>query len=116
MSTYQLEAGRTLKLMRFISWTSSTTFAAALRAAIFAAALFHFPAPSHAQHGPFAGLSGGWSGGGFIRLASGQRERLRCRANYDVSENGTRLQQNLPARATVTGLMSIATLFRKAER
>jgi hypothetical protein len=95
MSIYQLEAGRTLKPMRFMSWASSTTFAAALRAAIFAAALFHFPAPSHAQQGPFAGLSGGWSGGGFIRLASGQRERLRCRASYNVGENGTRLQQNL---------------------
>jgi hypothetical protein len=95
MSIYQLEAGRTLKPMRFMSWASSTTFAAALRAAIFAAALFHFPASSHAQQGPFAGLSGGWSGGGFIRLASGQRERLRCRASYNVGENGTRLQQNL---------------------
>jgi hypothetical protein len=94
MSIYQLE-GRTLKSMRFMSWASSTTFAAALRTAIFAAALFHSPAPSRAQQGPFAGLSGGWSGGGFIRLASGQRERLRCRASYNVGENGTRLQQNL---------------------
>jgi hypothetical protein len=81
--------------MRLMSWGSSATFAAALRAAIFAAALLHSPAPSHAQQGPFVGLSGGWSGGGFIRLASGQRERLRCRANYHVDENGTRLQQSL---------------------
>jgi hypothetical protein len=101
MAIYQVEAGRThitqgryAEPMRFMSWGSSTTFAA-LRAAIFAAALLHSPAPSHAQHGPFAGLSGSWSGGGFIRLASGQRERLRCRANYQVAENGTRLQQSL---------------------
>jgi hypothetical protein len=81
--------------MRLMSWGWSI-FAAALRPAIFAAALLHFlPAPSLAQHGPFAGLSGTWSGGGFIRLASGQRERLRCRANYRVAENGTRLQQSL---------------------
>ena len=100
--TYQVEAGRThstqgrsTEQMRLMSWGSSTTFAAALRAAIFAAALLHSPAPSHAQKGPFVGLSGGWSGGGFIRLASGQRERLRCRANYHVDENGTRLQQSL---------------------
>jgi hypothetical protein len=66
-----------------------------LSAAIFAVALLHFPAPGEAQQVPFAGLSGSWSGGGFIRLASGQRERLRCRANYRVDENGTRLQQSL---------------------
>ena len=72
----------------------STAFAAALRAAILVAALLH-AAPSHAQQGPFASLSGAWSGGGFLKSASGQRERLRCRANYDVSENGTRLQQSL---------------------
>ena len=101
MAIYQVEAerthitqGRYAEPMRFMSWGSSTTFAA-LRAAIFAAALLHSPAPSHAQHGPFAGLSGSWSGGGFIRLASGQRERLRCRAKYQVAENGTRLQQSL---------------------
>jgi hypothetical protein len=81
--------------MCLMSWGWST-FAAALRAAIFAAALLHFlPAPSLAQHGPFVGLSGTWSGGGFIRLSSGQSERLRCRANYHVGENGTRLQQSL---------------------
>jgi hypothetical protein len=72
----------------------STAFAAALRAAILVAAFLH-AAPSHAQQGPFASLSGAWSGGGFLKSASGQRERLRCRANYDVSENGTRLQQSL---------------------
>jgi hypothetical protein len=102
MAIYQVEAGRIritqgryAEPMRFVSWGSSMTFAAALRAAIFATALLHSPAPSHAQQGPFGGLSGAWSGGGFIKLASGQRERLRCRANYQVAENGTRLQQSL---------------------
>jgi hypothetical protein len=71
------------------------TYSAALRTAIFAAALLHIPAPSHAEQGPFASLSGSWSGGGSVRLANGQRERLRCRANYQVSENGTRLNQSL---------------------
>jgi hypothetical protein len=73
-------------------------FAAAPRTALFVAtlaALLHSPVPGHAQQGPFTVLSGDWSGGGFIKLASGQRERLRCRANYNVSENGTRLQQSL---------------------
>ena len=69
-------------------------YAAAIRATIFVVALVHAP-PSHAQQGPFAGLSGAWSGGGFLKSANGQRERLRCRANYNVSESGTRLQQSL---------------------
>src|SRR6202158_2688807 len=54
MAIYQVEAGRThitqgryAEPMGFVSWGSSTTFAA-LRAAIFAAALLHSPAPSHA--------------------------------------------------------------------
>lgn len=63
--------------------------------AIFVVALLHSSVPAHAQQGPFAGLSGSWSGSGFIKLASGQRERLRCRANYNVGESGTRLQQSL---------------------
>jgi len=45
--------------------------------------------------GTFAGLIGSWSGADFIKLTNGQRERLRCRANYNVGENGTRLVQSL---------------------
>jgi hypothetical protein len=102
MALYLVETGRTHitrgrypEPMRSISWGWSRTYATALRAAIFAAALLHSPVPGHAEQGPFASLSGSWSGGGFVRLANGQRERLRCRANYQVSENGTRVQQSL---------------------
>jgi hypothetical protein len=90
----QVEAGTQRQYgepMRVTSRGSST----ALRTAIFVAALLHSLAPSHAQPVPFTGLSGGWSGGGSVKLASGQRERLRCRANYNVGENGTRLEQSL---------------------
>src|ERR1700730_1537526 len=80
------------KRMRFISLRS---FTAAQNAALVVVALLHAPVPSYAQQSPFAGLSGSWSGGGFLRLDNGQRERLRCRANYHVEENGRRLQQNL---------------------
>jgi hypothetical protein len=66
-----------------------------MRLVIFVVALLYSPVPGHAQQGPFADLSGSWSGGGFIKLAGGQRERLRCRANYTVGENGTRLGQSL---------------------
>jgi hypothetical protein len=78
--------------MRF---NSSSSYTVAQGAALCVVALLLAPLPSRAQQTPFAGLSGGWSGGGFLRLDNGQRERLRCRANYHVEENGTRLQQNL---------------------
>jgi hypothetical protein len=78
--------------MRVMLRRSSTALDATLRAAILGTALLH-AASSHAQQGPFAGLSGAWSGGGFLKSVSGQRERLRCRANYNAS--GTRLQQSL---------------------
>jgi hypothetical protein len=97
MVTYRYEAstqGRYPEPMHVLLRHLSTAFAAALRAAILVAAILH-AAPSHAQQGPFASLSGAWSGGGFLKSASGQRERLRCRANYNESENGTRLKQSL---------------------
>lgn len=73
----------------------SRTIPTKMTVAIFVVALLHSSIPVHAQQGPFAGLNGSWSGSGFIKLASGQRERLRCRANYNVGESGTRLQQSL---------------------
>jgi len=43
--------------------------------------------PSVAQaSGPFAPLAGSWSGTGAITLASGSRERLRCRAVYEAPD------------------------------
>lgn len=40
---------------------------------------------AEAVESPFAQMSGFWSGGGAITLASGVKEQIRCRANYDVS-------------------------------
>jgi hypothetical protein len=50
-----------------------------------------------AQHGlgPFARLAGSWSGGGIIATNNGTRERIRCRASYQVGNEGYALQQNL---------------------
>src|SRR5260370_20501500 len=50
---------------------------------------------AHAQAGPFAALSGSWSGGGTIWLASGANERIRCRAAYDVGSGGRALQLSI---------------------
>ena len=47
--------------------------------------LWHRPRSDHAQSGPFAGLAGSWSGGGTITLDDGSRERIRCRASYQVA-------------------------------
>ncbi|MBO0733150.1 MAG: hypothetical protein J2P49_02290 [Methylocapsa sp.] len=45
--------------------------------------------------GPFAELSGSWSGGGTITMADGSTERLRCRAANAVHGDGTAMQQDL---------------------
>ena len=55
------------------------------------ALLLSFLAPaneSRAADGPFTGMAGSWSGPGTITV-SGTKERLRCRANYNVSNSGS---------------------------
>ena len=44
---------------------------------------------------PFAPLSGSWAGGGTITTSSGTKERIRCRAKYDVSGAGSNLDLTL---------------------
>jgi hypothetical protein len=61
-------------------------FAYSRRLAFAVAAFFvASTAVGHAQSGPFAGLAGNWSGGGTITLDDGSRERIRCRASYQVA-------------------------------
>jgi hypothetical protein len=57
------------------------------RRTAFAAAAFFVASTGsgHAQSGPFAGMAGNWAGGGTITLDDGSRERVRCRASYQVS-------------------------------
>ena len=50
---------------------------------------------TNAQSGPFAGMAGVWSGSGTIALEGGANERIRCRATYAVSGDGTGLNQTL---------------------
>jgi len=63
--------------------------------------------PSQAE----PGLSGSWSGGGWVSLASGNRERARCRARYSrASSNSYRLRAVC---ATTSGKASqTATVYR----
>ena len=52
--------------------------------------------PSLAQGaGPFASFNGNWTGTGVITTDSGSKERLRCKAHYDVGGGGSSLSQNL---------------------
>ena len=50
---------------------------------------------AQAEAGPFAEMAGVWSGTGTISLDSGASERIRCRATYAVSGDGSGLNQNL---------------------
>ncbi len=45
--------------------------------------------------GPFASFSGEWRGDGQVIGKNGDRERIRCRANYEVSKQGAALTQTL---------------------
>jgi hypothetical protein len=48
-----------------------------------------------AETAPFAGMAGVWSGAGSISLEDGSKERIRCKATYAVSSEGSGLNQNL---------------------
>jgi hypothetical protein len=45
--------------------------------------------------GPFDNLAGSWSGGGTIAMNDGHNERIRCRADYEVTPSGVIVHQNL---------------------
>jgi hypothetical protein len=48
-----------------------------------------------AGQGPFASLSGYWTGSGTITMSSGSSERIRCKAVYAVNDAGRALNQSL---------------------
>ena len=52
-------------------------------------------APAQAAEGPFASFSGSWSGTGTVTVKDGTKERLRCKAHYEVTGEGAQLAQNL---------------------
>ena len=45
--------------------------------------------------GPFSSFEGNWTGTGTVSVANGAKERLRCRAHYDVSGGGSTMSQSL---------------------
>ena len=50
---------------------------------------------AHDSTSPFSGLAGAWTGPGTVTLASGAKESIRCRANYDVGSDGANLKLEL---------------------
>lgn len=50
--------------------------------------------PSYAA-GPFSSFEGNWTGNGTVSADNGSKERLRCRAHYDVGSGGNSMTQNL---------------------
>ena len=73
-------ASKTSRTSKFFAHTRRLTFAAV---AFFVTSLA--ASTGHAQSGPFAGMAGNWSGGGTVTLDDGSKERIRCRATYQVS-------------------------------
>jgi hypothetical protein len=66
----------------------------ALAGAVAAAAVSSSAVPAP-RSGPFVGLSGSWSGAGTISLNNGSKERIRCRAQYRVTDTGSDAQLEL---------------------
>ena len=58
-------------------------------------ALAALPQAAHAAAGPFEALSGSWSGGGTITMSNGAKERIRCRAQYNVGGAGANVDLTL---------------------
>lgn len=60
-----------------------------LRVAACAAVLALAGAAQGQSSGPFDRLAGNWAGSGNINIGNGTKERIRCRAQYDVRGGGT---------------------------
>ena len=70
---------------------SKLTAAAAVALLGFAA----LPGAVQASSSPFTAMSGSWSGTGVITTSDGNKERIRCRAKYDVGGAGDSLDLTL---------------------
>jgi hypothetical protein len=71
--------------------SSPYSWARALKGAAVALSLVSSAAAAQAMESPFSNLDGSWSGPGTITLASGAKERIRCRATYNVDRAGNNL-------------------------
>jgi len=82
--------------MRSKSHVTAAPLPGLLLAAGLAGATLLSPAAASAQSAsPFASFEGHWRGSGEVIGADGNREPIRCRATYEISENGGALTQTL---------------------
>jgi hypothetical protein len=61
-------------------------------------------APDVVAAGLFSGLAGSWRGDGSIGWTTGETERIRCTATYEVEREGNKLIQNLNCATDTTKL------------
>ena len=80
-------------------------FVAALLLAAWGAA-----ADPAAAAGLFEGMAGAWRGDGSIAWTTGETERLRCQAKYEVERDGNRITQNLTCATDSTRLVVKSTI------
>jgi hypothetical protein len=80
------------RFIRFLTGSAKPMLAVAAAAGLLSLAA---PASVEAFSSPFTALSGSWSGGGTITMSSGAKERIRCRARYDVGGGGSNLDLTL---------------------
>jgi hypothetical protein len=67
-----------------------------LKAALFASTILLISARAEpGSGGPFAGLSGHWSGAGTITMTNGATEQIRCKVAYAVNATGKAVEQTL---------------------
>jgi len=62
-------------------------------------------AASSAAAGLFAGMEGSWRGEGSLKWSTGENERMRCTAKYEVEGDGNTLIQNLTCATDSTRLV-----------
>jgi hypothetical protein len=55
--------------------------------------------------GLFDGMEGKWKGDGSIAWSTGETERLRCTANYEVERDGNKIHQRLTCATDSTRLI-----------
>ena len=61
-------------------------------------------APAFAT-GLFTGMEGSWRGEGSLKWSTGENERMRCTAKYEVEDEGNTLVQNLTCATDSTRLV-----------
>lgn len=66
-------------------------------------------APANAA-GLFAGMEGAWRGDGSIAWSTGETERMRCNAKYEVENDGNRIVQELTCATDSTRLVIKSTI------